>query len=321
MLFVIPAKGRDDDGGYGNREMVETQTPNNFTAALTQIASDIDAGFDRLLPTVDDPRRKLIDAMRYSVMGGGKRLRPLLVRATAALFDVEPRGVLRVALAVEAVHGYSLVHDDLPCMDDDDLRRGLPTTHKAFDEATAVLAGDALQALAFEILSHTDTHPDPHVRCDLIASLAQAVGHNGMVGGQAMDIAAETSTFDLRATTRLQQLKTGALIDFSVEAGAILGRASVEARTHLKGYARDLGLAFQIADDVLDAEGEMAVTGKKVGKDASAGKSTLVSLMGLEQAKGQAQALITQAIDHLRSFDAKADLLRAIAQFAIVRDK
>jgi farnesyl diphosphate synthase len=301
--------------------MVDYIASAGLRGALDDIIQSMNDGFNRLIPCTEDPRSKLINAMRYSALGGGKRLRPLLVRATAALFDVEPRAVMRVALAVEAVHCYSLVHDDLPCMDDDDMRRGQPTTHKAFDEASAVLAGDALLTLAFEILSHVDTHPDPHVRCDLIASLAQAAGHNGMVGGQAMDIAAETSQFDLRTTTRLQQLKTGALIDFSVEAGAILGRASAESGTHLKGYARDLGLAFQITDDLLDAEGDPATTGKTVGKDAAAGKSTLVTLMGLDQAKNQAQALVSQAIDHLRSFDAKADLLRAIAQFAIVRDK
>jgi farnesyl diphosphate synthase len=288
--------------------------------AIEAAAHLIDQRFDRLLPLLDDPRRRLVEAMRHAVIGGGKRMRPLLVFAACDLFHVDKERALRVGLAIEAVHCYSLVHDDLPCMDDDDLRRGRPTVHKAFDEATAVLAGDALLTLAFELLADDATHEDARVRADLVLELARAAGHHGMVGGQAMDLAAETSNFDLATTSRLQQLKTGALIGFCVEAGAIMGKAGAEARLHLRGYAQNLGLAFQIADDLMDVTGDPDVTGKPVGKDAAAGKSTFVSLLGEEQARARGQMLIEQAIAHLHSFDDRADLLRAIARFAIARD-
>ena len=205
--------------------------------------------------------------MRHAAIGGGKRMRPLLVVAACDLFHVDRERALRVAIAIEAVHVYSLIHDDLPCMDDDDLRRGKPTVHKAYDEATAVLAGDSLHALAFEVLADPATHEDPFARAELVLELARASGPSGMAGGQMMDLAAEHEIFDLPATTRLQQLKTGALIGFCLEAGAIMGRIPDAARTPLRGYARDLGLAFQIADDLLDVEGESAKTGKAVGKD------------------------------------------------------
>lgn len=289
--------------------------------ALDAICTAIDQRFDRLLPVPDDARARLYEAMRYVVIGGGKRMRPLLVVASCDLFHVDKERALRVALAVEAVHCYSLVHDDLPCMDDDDLRRGKATAHKAFDEATAVLAGDALLAVAFELLSDGSTHDDPFVRAELVRELARASGPQGMAGGQMMDIIAEGENFDLATTTRLQQLKTGALIGFSVEAGAIMGRASAETRMRLKGYARDLGLAFQIADDLLDVEGESARTGKAVQKDAAAGKATFASLLGVDRARKQAEMLIDQAIDHLHGFGHEADLLRAIARFAIERDR
>jgi farnesyl diphosphate synthase len=288
--------------------------------ALEAIAKLIDERMDRLLPVPDDPRKRLIEAMRHGTMAGGKRMRPLLVIAACDLFQLDRERALRVALAVEAVHCYSLIHDDLPCMDDDDLRRGKPTVHKAFDEASAVLAGDALLTLAFELLVDPATHEDPYVRCELVSELAKAAGHHGMVGGQAMDIAAETETFDLPTTTRLQQLKTGALISFSVDSGAIMGKVSPDVRTQLRGYARDMGLAFQIADDLMDVEGSASKAGKRVGKDMAAGKSTFVSLMGLERARAQAQILVDQAIAHLRGFDNRADLLRAIAAFAVSRD-
>jgi farnesyl diphosphate synthase len=289
--------------------------------ALDAISAAIDQRFERLLPIPSDPRGRLVEAMRYSAMGGGKRMRPLLVVAACDLFHVDKERALRAAVAIECVHVYSLIHDDLPCMDDDETRRGKPTLHKAFDEATAVLAGDALQALAFEVLADEATHEDPYVRSELVLELARASGPNGMAGGQMMDLAAETNTFDLPTTTRLQQLKTGALITFSVEAGAIMGKASAETRTRLKGYARDLGLAFQIADDLLDVEGESGKTGKAVRKDAEAGKATFVSLLGLERARKQAEMLIDQAIGHLHPFGQEADLLRAIARFAIERDR
>ena len=228
---------------------------------------------------------------------------------------------LRVGIAVECIHVYSLVHDDMPCMDDDDLRRGKPTVHKAFDEAAAVLAGDALHALAFEVLADPETHPDPFVRAELVTELARASGPSGMAGGQMMDLVAGDASFDLPTVTRLQQLKTGALIGFSVEAGAIMGRVAHEGRTRLRAYARDLGLAFQIADDLLDVEGDAATTGKAVGKDEAAGKATFVSLLGVERARQQAHLLVEQAIGHLSGFGSEANLLRAIAAFVIERDR
>jgi farnesyl diphosphate synthase len=288
--------------------------------AMNEIAALIDQRLDRLLVVPDDPRKRLLEAMRHASIGGGKRMRPMLAIAACDLFQVDRECAIRVAMAVELVHCYSLVHDDLPCMDDDDLRRGRPTVHKAFDEATAVLAGDALLTLAFELLAHPSTHEDPYVRCELITELAKAAGSNGMVGGQAMDMAAESQAFDLPTTTRLQQMKTGALIGFAVESGGIMGKAGHDARTQLKGYARDMGLAFQIADDLMDIGSSEARTGKRVGKDMAAGKSTLVSLMGTERARAQGLILVEQAIAHLNSFDSKADLLRMIARFAVERE-
>jgi len=289
--------------------------------ALDAIGTAIDQRFDKLLPIPSDPRRRLVEAMRYAAMGGGKRMRPLLAVASCDLFHVDKERALRAAIATECVHVYSLVHDDLPCMDDDDTRRGKPALHKAFDEATAVLAGDALQALAFEVLADEATHEDPYVRAELVLELARASGPTGMAGGQMMDLVAEEETFDLPTTTRLQQLKTGALIGFAIEAGAIMGKASADNRVKLRGYARDLGLAFQIADDLLDVEGDSGRTGKAVRKDAGAGKATFVSLLGIERARKQAEMLIDQAIGHLHGFGQSADLLRAIARFAIERDR
>ena len=289
--------------------------------ALDAIGTAIDQRFDKLLPIPADPRRRLVEAMRYAAMGGGKRMRPLLVVASCDLFHVDKERALRTAIATECVHVYSLVHDDLPCMDDDDTRRGKPTLHKAFDEATAVLAGDALQALAFEVLADEATHEDPYVRSELVLELARASGPTGMAGGQMMDLVAAGEPFDLPTTTRLQQLKTGTLIGFAIEAGAIMGKASADNRVKLRGYARDLGLAFQIADDLLDVEGDSRRTGKAVRKDAGAGKATFVSLLGIERARKQAEMLIDQAIGHLHGFGQSADLLRAIARFAIERDR
>ena len=288
--------------------------------AFDQVAAEIDALFDGLLAIPPDPRARLYEAMRYAAIGGGKRMRPLLVVAACALFHVDRGRALRVGLAVECIHVYSLVHDDLPCMDDDDLRRGKPTLHKAYDESTAILAGDSLHALAFELLADEATHEDPFVRAELVAELARAAGPSGMAGGQMMDLMAECSSLDLAAVTRLQQLKTGALIGFCLEAGAIMGRVPAEGRRPLRGYARDVGLAFQIADDLLDAEGEEAKTGKRVGKDCGRGKETFVSLLGADRARQQANLLVGQAIEHLQSFGAEADLLRAIARFAVERD-
>ena len=278
--------------------------------ALAEVGDGIDRLFDHLLPIPEDPRARLYEAMRHAAIGGGKRLRPLLVRAAGDLFHVDTALSLRVGAAVEAMHVYSLIHDDLPCMDDDDLRRGKPTVHRAFDEATAVLAGDSLHDLAFEWLADPATHADPFVRIELVQELARASGPAGMAGGQMMDLVAETATFDLPTVTRLQQLKTGALIAFSVEAGAILGRIPAEGRRALRAYARDIGLAFQIADDIMDVEGD----------EALAGKATFVTLMGIDRAREQARLLVDQAVAHLAAFGGEAALLRAIARYVVERD-
>lgn len=289
--------------------------------ALDAVGEAIDARFDRLLQVPEDARAPLYEAMRHAAMGGGKRMRPLLVVAACDLFQVDRERSMRVALAIELVHCYSLVHDDLPCMDDDDMRRGRPTVHRKWDEATAVLTGDSLYALAFEVISDEATHEDPFVRAELALELARASGPAGMAGGQMMDIAAADGSFDLQTTTRLQQMKTGALISFCLEAGSIMGKVSHPTRLKLRGYARDLGLAFQIADDILDVEGSEAQTGKALRKDEDKGKATFVSLLGVERARTQAGMLIDQAIDHLHGFGPEADLLRAIARFAIERDR
>jgi farnesyl diphosphate synthase len=292
----------------------------NFPAALTEAVRLTDTVLDKLLVRPEGPEARVIEAMRYSALAPGKRLRPFLVLASAQLFSVSRRSALQAAAAVELVHAYSLVHDDLPAMDNSDLRRGRPTCHKQFDEATAILAGDGLLTYAFEVLAQPDTHGDPAVRCELVTALAQAAGAAGMVGGQMIDLLAENDpTLDIGAITRLQRLKTGALIAFSCEAGAILGKAGREQRHALRGYAHDLGLAFQIADDLLDIEGSAAETGKPVGSDAAAGKATFVTILGLERARAQAAALIRQAVSHLDLFEKKADLLRQAADFVINR--
>ena len=286
----------------------------------SRVSADIDRFFSAILSGTGDGRDRLYDAMRHAAIGGGKRLRPLLTMASARLFAIDPDRALRVGAAIEAVHVYSLVHDDLPCMDDDDLRRGKPTVHKAFGEAEAVLAGDSLHALAFEILADPATHEDPFVRSDLLLELARAVGPGGMAGGQMMDLVAEGQQLDLSAITRLQQLKTGALIEYAVEAPCIMARLSPEARTPYRGYARNIGLAFQIADDLIDHGGDEAAAGKRTGKDASAGKATFVSLLGPDRARQQAEMLVDQAIEHLADHGEEAGLLRAIARFAIERN-
>ena len=288
---------------------------------VAAVAADIDRLFDLLLAVPEDPRARLYEAMRHAAMGGGKRLRPLLVQAASDLFNISRVSALRVGLAVECIHVYSLVHDDLPAMDDDDLRRGKPTVHKAFDEATAILAGDCLHDLAFEVLADEETHPDPFVRVELVKALALASGTSGMAGGQMMDLEAEKTSFDLPTVTRLQQLKTGALIGFCVDAAAIMARIPPEGRTRLHGYARDIGLAFQIADDLLDVEGDAALAGKALGKDAAAGKETFVSLLGVDRAREQGRLLVEQAKAHLHGFGPEADLLRAIADYIVERDR
>ena len=294
--------------------------PTRLSVALADSVRAVDAVIDRLLAKPDGPEARVFDAMRYAALAPGKRLRPFLVLAGSHLFGVSQRSALQAAVAIELLHTYSLVHDDLPAMDDSDLRRGRPTCHKAFDEAAAILAGDGLLTLAFEVLADPDTHGDPAVRIELVAALARAAGPAGMVGGQMIDLLAEHDhSLDIGAITRLQRLKTGALIAFACEAGAILGKASVEHRRALIGYAHDLGLAFQIADDLLDAEGTAAETGKSVGQDAEAGKATFVSILGPDGARKQAQALVEQAIGQLDGFGEAADLLRQVARFVVER--
>ena len=287
---------------------------------LARIAAEVDSLFDALLPVPQDSSARLIEAMRYATIGGGKRLRPLLLVSTATLYGVDRAAALRAGVAVEAIHAYSLIHDDLPCMDDDAVRHGKPTVHRAFDEATAVLAGDALHAFAFEVLADPQTSGDPFTRIELVSTLGTASGAHGMAGGQMMDIVAEGQAFDLQQVTRLQQLKTGALLGASVEMGAVLGHVPPEGRLHLRGYARDIGLAFQIVDDLLDHEGDEAVAGKALRKDADAGKQTFVSLLGADRAREQARMLVDQAIAHLGQHGPEADMLRAIARFIVERD-
>ncbi len=303
------------------RSLTDTLWPDglSFEAALAEAATLSDSLLERLLVVPPDLEARVYEAMRYAALGPGKRLRPFLVLAGARLFGVNRQCALQVAAAIEMVHAYSLVHDDLPAMDDSDLRRGRPTCHKEFDEATAILAGDGLLTMAFELLAHPDAHADPAVRCELVAALAAAAGAAGMVGGQMIDLIAEHRSLDIGAITRLQRMKTGALIAFSCEAGSILARAPAEARTALRGYAHDLGLAFQIADDLLDVEGSPAETGKPAGADAAAGKATFVSILGVERARNQAELLIGQAVAHLDLFGGRAELLREAARFVISR--
>ena len=259
--------------------------------------------------------------MRYAAIGGGKRVRPLLLTATAGMYGVDRECAVRAGCAIEAIHVYSLIHDDLPCMDDDAMRHGKPTLHRAFDEATAVLAGDSLHALAFEILSMPEISSDPYIRAEMVQALAAASGWSGMAGGQMMDIAAGSQQFDLHTVTRLQQLKTGALLGAAVEMGAILGHVPEDGRAHLRAYARDIGLAFQIADDLLDHEGDEGKAGKALRKDTVQGKATFVSLMGADKARDQAQALAEQAVGHLSGHGEEADILRALARFIVERDR
>ena len=293
--------------------------PDVLAAAMTEAASVVEAQLEALLPVPEAAEARLIEAMRYAVLGGGKRMRAFLVMETAQIFTVNKTCAARVAAAVEMLHAYSLVHDDLPAMDDDDLRRGKPSCHKAFDEATAILAGDALQTRAFEVLAEEDTHADAEARCELISAFAAASGARGMVGGQMIDMLAEGKNLTGAEITRLQALKTGRLIQFSAEAGAILGRAPQAQRHFITAYGRELGGAFQIYDDVLDEAGSAAELGKTAGKDAAQGKATMVSILGLERARAQAIHLADQAARHLESFGERAELLRLLAQFTVTR--
>ncbi len=292
----------------------------DFLNTLRKSAEAVNLTLERLLEMHDDPETELIEAMRYAVLDGGKRIRPFLTVSSADLFNVETERSLRVAAAIEMVHCYSLVHDDLPAMDDDELRRGQPTCHVKYGEATAILAGDALLTRAFEVLADDKTHPDPHVRSDLVMALSKAAGPAGMVGGQMLDLIAEESDLNMPEITRLQRMKTGMLIAVSCEAGAVLGKATQGASHALHAYAHDLGLAFQIADDLLDVEGDEKTVGKMTGKDEEAGKATFVSLLGAERAREQAQMLVAQACEHLDLFGEKADSLKNMARFVVDRN-
>jgi farnesyl diphosphate synthase len=291
----------------------------SFSEALTQAGQLTDVVLEQLLVVPPGLEARVYEAMRYSALAPGKRMRPFLVLASSRRLGVAQRCALQVAAAVEMVHAYSMVHDDLPAMDNSDLRRGRPTCHKQFDDATAVLAGDGLLTGAFELLADPDTHGDPAVRIELVAALANAAGAAGMVGGQMIDLIAEHQPLDIGAITRLQRMKTGALIAFSCEAGAILAKAPHELRVALRGYAHDLGLAYQIADDLLDVEGSAAEIGKPVGADAAAGKATFVSILGVARARAQAELLVRQAVAHLDLFEQRAELLREAARFVITR--
>ena len=290
-----------------------------FNHALTRTAAATNAMLDSLMPPVKEAEGRVVDAMRYAALDGGKRLRPFLVCASADLFNVPSVQALRAAAALEMIHCYSLVHDDLPAMDDDDLRRGRPTVHKAYDEATAILAGDGLLTMAFEVLADPATHPDGAIRAALVTELAKASGAAGMVGGQMIDLQAPNLSLDEAGLVRLQSLKTGALIACACRFGAVLAGAPEKTKAALGNYGQKIGLAFQIADDVLDVESSAQVTGKATGKDAAAGKATFVSRLGLEGAKTQARALVEQAIEQIEIFGAAADPLRAAAAFVIRR--
>jgi farnesyl diphosphate synthase len=293
----------------------------DFKQTMTNIADAVTELIDDLLERTKGPENQLIEAMRYSSLNGGKRVRPFLVVATADLFGVARTQSLRTAVAIEMVHCYSLIHDDLPAMDNDTLRRGIPTLHIKFDEATAILAGDALLTKAFEVLAAPETHSDSAVRSDLCLALAKASGERGMVGGQMLDLIAENKdlAFDLRAVTQLQRMKTGKLISVSCEAGCLLGKASLEAHSLLKAYSDNVGLAFQITDDLLDVEGSAEEVGKAIGKDDAAGKSTFVSLLGASSARNHANLLSEQAVEHLDFFGEKAVLLQNLARFIVNR--
>jgi len=299
--------------------LTETATLVPLEEAMREAAASMESILDALLPAPSGEEARLLEAMRYATLGGGKRLRPFLVLCGARLCGASDENAFRVGAAIEMVHCYSLIHDDLPAMDDDDLRRGRASCHKAFDDATAILAGDALQALAFEVLAAPATHEDPSVRSELGLELARAAGGRGMVGGQMVDLAAEHSVPDVATVTRMQQMKTGALIRFSCEAGAILAGAPQAVRHALQQYANDLGLAFQIVDDLLDVEGDSAELGKATQKDAAAGKATFVNLLGIDQSRQRAGLLVRQATANLDIFGEKAAHLRQIAKYVLER--
>ena len=293
----------------------------SFEAYLSEIADRVTVALDQFIPRPDGPEANLIRAMRHAGLGDGKRMRPFFVLEAGRLFGANERYLLRAAAALECVHTYSLIHDDLPCMDDDDFRRGMPTVHKAFDEATAVLAGDALLTLAFEILANADSAPDAETCLRLISRLANAAGAKGMVGGQMIDMLGAEHVRDLNTITRMQRMKTGALISFAVEAGAIIGGATDAQKQALAGFAQDLGLAYQIADDLLDATGDLDTVGKATGKDEAAGKATFVTELGIEGAQQRVRLLAAQAKEHLAIFHNDANILMQSVDFVLDRGR
>ena len=299
-----------------------------FEPKLNEVAVQVEAALEGLLSPQARPgetRRpaRLLAAMRHAALGGGKRLRPFLTIETAGLFGVRPEGAMRAACALEMIHCYSLVHDDLPAMDDDDLRRGRPTVHKAYDEATAILAGDSLLTYAFEILADPATHDDPALRCQLVRNLALASGLGGMAGGQALDLEAERSEKPLSFddVLEMQSMKTGALLQNAVEAGALIGRATPAQYKRLSRFGALIGAAFQIADDLLDAKGDAATLGKRAGKDAARNKATLVSMLGVDAAEQRCDSLIDEAVGALQGleFGTRTDLLVEAARFVAGR--
>lgn len=291
----------------------------DLQAQMDETVANVNQTIERLLPESDLPEQPLYAAMRHGTLNGGKRLRPFLLMNAARLFGVDPMRARRAAAALEFVHCYSLIHDDLPAMDNSETRRGKPTVHVSYNEATALLAGDALLTLAFEVLTDPDTHEDPRVRCELVNCLARAAGANGMVGGQMLDLIGEKQEFDLGTISRLQRMKTGKLMAFACEAGAILGKASEPQRRALANYAFDLGLAFQVTDDILDVEADPDQTGKPANQDEKAGKATFVSTLGKEEARQRAQMLINQAVRHLKIFENRADILKELAHYVLKR--
>ena len=300
--------------------MTERPSAGAFKAFVKKHAEPVEQALRDLLPLAAVPPTTLHEAMHYAMFPGGKRLRPMLTLLGCTATGGALATAMRPGAALECLHTYSLVHDDLPCMDNDDLRRGRPTCHKVYGDAMALLAGDALLTHAFGLIASPEAHGDPYVRCELISRLYAASGHGGMVGGQMMDLAFEGQDPPLPEITRLQRMKTAALITFCCEAGAIMGKSSARPLHVLSAYGQEVGLAYQIADDLLDMEGTEAQTGKGVRKDAKRGKATVVSVLGPERARAQADALAAQAIAHLEMFDDKADLLRAAARFAIERN-